>query len=288
MNKVTRIAAIVVLYNPESSVLENILTYQNQVDFIYVVDNSIVKNQILLDEIIKLKNIEIIKNPSNIGIAEALNIAAHRAISNGFDFILTMDQDSKATKLMVENLIEKALAIYDLAIISPRHTNVNYKSFNSETDIEEVQIVMTSGNLLSLNAYELVGGFDAELFIDYVDIDLCFKLILNDLKIIRVNSVSIEHQEGNLKTVTCFNWKFRPFNHSPVRWYYKIRNFNYMNNKYSDRFREYFRDEKKRIIKDLMKILFFENTKIAKFSFALKGYLDYKKGIVGKCPHLNH
>jgi len=283
-----KIAATVILYNPEYSVLENILTYKDQVDFLYVVDNSIQKNQFLRDELSKLENMEFLQNETNIGIASALNLAAKKALSNGYDFLLTMDQDSKATQFMIENLLNENLLQSNTAIVCPKHHSIYYKSSNSKKNIEEVQIIMTSGNLLNLKAYQIVDGYDSNLFIDYVDIDFCLKLILNHFKIYKINSVIMEHKEGNLSALNIFGKTIRIYNHNPMRWYYKIRNYNYIKKKYNKNFPEYFKEERIRIFKDLLKILLFEKQKIAKFNYMLKGYFDYKRGILGKCQYLTH
>jgi rhamnosyltransferase len=283
-----KIAGVVVLYNPDYSVMENILTYKDQVDVLYIVDNSIQKNLILSDELSKLAKIEFLHNETNIGIASALNLAAKEACSNGYDFLLTMDQDSKATEFMIENLLDKNLLEFSAAIVSPKHHNIYYRDFNSKKNIEEVQIIMTSGNLLNLKAYQIVDGYDSNLFIDYVDIDFCLKLILNDFKIYRINSVMMEHKEGNLSALNIFGRTIRIYNHKPMRWYYKIRNYNYIKQKYNKNFPKYFKEERIRIFKDLLKIVLFEKQKIDKYKFILKGYFDYKRRILGKCQYLIH
>lgn len=282
------IAAAIILYNPDFNILKNINTYKNQVAFIYIIDNSLKVNDSLLDELKKMDNAEVIHNSKNLGMAVALNIAAQKAISGGYDFLLTMDQDSQASPDLVVRLADKITQISNPGIISPRHHNINYKLVQSKEEIEEVQVVMTSGNLLNLQAYQLVGGFEDKLFIDYVDIDICFKLFLNNYKIYRINSVLLEHKEGNLQTLNIFNKTIRPYNHKPIRWYYKIRNYHYIKQKYNNLFPEYFKEEKKRIKRDLMKVLLFEKQKLSKFNFVLKGYFHYRKGILGKYPNFIH
>jgi rhamnosyltransferase len=47
----SKIAAVVILYNPELSILENIKSYIDQVEKLYVVDNSEASNESLIQEI---------------------------------------------------------------------------------------------------------------------------------------------------------------------------------------------------------------------------------------------
>ena len=282
-----KIAAVVVFYNPNSDVIRNISTYLDQVDFIFIIDNSEEVNQNLIIELKKNNNVEITLNHENLGIAAALNLGAIKAINYGYSYLLTMDQDSKAEKNMVNNLFALYNKTKNAGIISPLHSNINYKLNTNLPYIQEMNVVMTSGNILDLKAYKKAGGFDESLFIDYVDIDLCFKLIINDYKIFRANTVYLNHNEGNLQTKKILNLSFRTYNHSPIRWYYKIRNFNYIKKKYYKIFTQYFKEEKKRIKKDVLKILLIENQKFEKIKFIIQGYIDYKKGVVGRYPCKN-
>ena len=88
------IMAVVVLYNPNDSVINNIATYQQHIKKTIIVDNSERVNITIINELGKMPNIEIIINNKNIGIAAALNIGIEKAITNGANWILTMDQDS--------------------------------------------------------------------------------------------------------------------------------------------------------------------------------------------------
>ncbi len=45
-----KLAACVVLYNPDDTIFENILTYGNYVDKLIVIDNSLKKNNFLIDK----------------------------------------------------------------------------------------------------------------------------------------------------------------------------------------------------------------------------------------------
>ena len=91
-----KLASVVVFYNPSDDNINNINAYKNIVDRVYVVDNSD-------DDIVRLKDdkvIKYIKLGQNLGIAKALNVGAEHAIADGYEWLLTMDQDSKITKEM--------------------------------------------------------------------------------------------------------------------------------------------------------------------------------------------
>ena len=168
-------AGVVVLYNPDKKVLDNIKTYSDDLERIYLIDNSSVDNSKLF---VNFSNIEYLANFENLGIAKALNIGANKAISDKIDFLLTMDQDSSFEKKGIndmKNFIEKRDDLNEIAIISPFHKTILTPNV-PEIEISDPLIVMTSGNLINLKAYQAVGGFKEWLFIDCVDFAYCLDL----------------------------------------------------------------------------------------------------------------
>ena len=55
---------------------------------------------------INKEKIEVIFNEENLGIATALNIGVKEGLRQGYNWILTMDQDSKCSKDIVEKMFE--------------------------------------------------------------------------------------------------------------------------------------------------------------------------------------
>lgn len=164
------IAAVVVLYNPELSVIKNINSYVDQVEKLYVVDNSVKLDISIFEKIKSLDNVEYSSNKTNLGIASALNIAAKKAIEDGFEYLLTMDQDSKASEGMVQQLLRMFELNNKLGIAAAESIDCDFQDEHQINKYEkEVLFTITSGNLLSLEAYKSVGGFLDELFIDHVD-----------------------------------------------------------------------------------------------------------------------
>ncbi len=83
---IKNIDAVVVLYHPEESIIENIKTYQ-QVRTIYAIDNSEEYNDNLLKKLKQFENLIYINNKGNQGIAHALNVGAKLAIENSADWL---------------------------------------------------------------------------------------------------------------------------------------------------------------------------------------------------------
>lgn len=271
-----RLCGVVVWYNPEIQEINNIKSYLHKLDKLFVVDNSIENNEQLLSNLENSCTIEYISNGDNLGIAKALNIGCENAIKQGYDWILTMDQDSEFEKIMieqyinnVEDMIEKdnSIVIFAPTILKTEGQKSGY-----------MNKVITSGNILNLNVYKEVGGFDNDLFIDEVDHDLCFKLISKGYKIYQFSNIFLKHKLGNPKNVKIIYKSFTMGNHSYIRKYYMIRNRCVIKERYPQYTNRYASEN----IKHLILLILVEEDKLRKIRYMLKGYIDYKKNKLGK------
>ena len=202
------VCGVTVLYNPTETegIFENINSYLYGLDKLYLVDNSEKENEKLKDKYINLSSkIEYIKMNGNEGIAKALNVAKNKAIKENYDWLLTMDQDSKFKNndfLKMLNLVKKYFK-EDIAIFSPFHKTVGSNCENKE--IIEKDTVMTSGNLLNLKIAQEIGDFEEKFFIDEVDHDYCYRIKKENYKIIVLNKIILKHNLGNIKKYRFFS-----------------------------------------------------------------------------------
>ncbi len=137
---------------------------------------------------------------------------------------------------------------------------------------------MTSGCLLSLDAYREVGPFRDDLFIDFVDNEYCLRLRKMGFQVLRANGAMLQHSVGDTH-------KYGPFiatNHSPLRRYYKTRNRFWV-------FREYVKDfpghclfDLVRLVKEIVSIILFEGEKLAKLRMMWRGWCDFLRGRFGR------
>ena len=68
-----------------------------------------------------------------------------------------------------------------------------------------------------------MGGFNDNYFIDYVDVEYCLRLNVEGYKIIQVNAARLYHNEANLEIKRIVGKTIYPYNHNPIRFYYKIK-----------------------------------------------------------------
>lgn len=279
MIKKEDIAGTVILYNSSLETLHNISTYINQISKLYVVDNSTDFNGTLLDSIKKLDNVIYISFGENKGIASALNCAAQHALTDGYSLLLTMDDDTQTPPNMIQEMVQFWNEFnYPIGIISGIHhekrVDLKYRS---------LPYTLTSGNLLSLEAYIKVGGFRDDLFIDHVDHEFGLRLNKNDYKVIELPNIRLIHRLGYSETIKIGQLVIGKYgNHSPTRLYYFARNGVFLARKYinSEPFFAWMVLEE--ISKRFIKASFLQSNRKYRIKMLLKGIIDGWGGKLGK------
>ncbi|KXK24038.1 MAG: family 2 glycosyl transferase [Bacteroidetes bacterium OLB12] len=267
------VLAVVVLFHPDQNLQQNIKSFIDA-DEILLIDNSepnITLNYLALSEE-TLAKVKLLSNEKNLGIATALNQAAEYARSKGYGWLLTMDQDSRFKENHFQILKATLTSLSkEIAIVSPKHVTPGSSDKVASEPITELRIAMTSGNLLSMKAYQICGAFDDKLFIDSVDHEYCLRLRKKGFKIIRANNSKLLHQLGNITYKKFLFFRFKATHHSPQRRYYITRNRLYVMFKYFSFDLWFFKREMGHYLKDYLRILFLETQKRTKIRATLLG-----------------
>lgn len=280
-----RIAAVTIVYNPGAEVRDNILTYSAYVEKLYVIDNSENPVSGMVQELQKIPNCQYISKGINEGIAVQLNLAAKMAMDEGYDLLLTMDQDSSFLPgelaqyfNCVKNLTENSV----VAMIGVNFNQRNQVTSNCEY-IESVDLI-TSGSLVNLQIWKKIGGFDENLFIDEVDLEYCYKAVQTGFKTLQFTGVHLVHNIGNTQKVRSLknlNNSNRSL-HSPLRIYYMVRNYFYVNQKYPSGFEENKQKRRKALLNRIKNNMLYGNSRFKVLSMVIRGYFDYLAGKKGK------
>ena len=251
-----KLVATVVLYltNKQGAekVIENINSYAPFVEKIYIVDNSPFDNS---DVIAKVQNGVYIPNLKNLGIAAALNKGCEMALNDGYEWILTMDQDSSFKSDALNNFLQLFEKHYSdnqniksfapeqndsgkniiaiskwirFNILSPIKRKILGIPKKSVNPVESVNYVITSANIIHLPTWEKVGRFDEKLFIDEVDHDFCIRLKLHGYEIVKFNTCFVEHTLGKRKITLFPKYNYQ----SDFRLFYIFRNLMIENARY--------------------------------------------------------
>lgn len=269
-----KIDGVVVLYNPEDEILNNIEKYRPFLEHLYVVDNSTKINEELVKKVQQFKNVKYISLNGNKGIGKALKVGLEEAKVSGADVCLTMDQDSIFPSERfdeIKDYLEKN--INDYAIIG-----LNFNSDSTEKGIIDVKTLLTSGNFINMDDYKKINGFNEDLFIDCVDFELDEQFDKINRKIGYINDISLIHKMGNPLVRRFLGVKVTALNHSPIRYYYRFRNgyYLYKQNK------KFYKHLKKQFFSIKLKVMLYEPNKKEKFKMMRRGILDAKRNILGE------
>lgn len=274
------LSAVVILYHPSPSVILNINSYIDELSSLYIIDNSEQKDNELLNQIKRLSpKCLLLINPSNYGIAKALNQAVELANNDGYEWLLTLDQDSffhddSYFKAFKENNEKDDVAIFIPQII--------FNQGEIEPDKEIVckayfDAIMTSGSILNVKTCLSLGGFETKLFIDEVDTDYYFKVLKHNFKIALIEGTYLIHALGKERIIHLpFHKTIRIFEHQPFRHYYITRNYLYLVSKHLRAFPRLVlrRGRKVFLVKTMYGVLFHQK-RFAVVGYTLKGFFDF-------------
>lgn len=281
-----KLAAIIILYHPKKEVLQNIATYIDRVDKLFVFDNT--ETNYAASFFSHLTNAEYLHDGQNRGISERLNAGCKKAISEGYDWILTMDQDTRFS----EHSISYYLNCFDgytqkdaTAVIGTRY-HWEEKPSSPICQIEDSVDAITSGMLLNLAIWQKTGGFDEALFIDSVDTEYCLRASTRGYKIILFANVYILHEIGthvyNASVKSLYTIRKKKVVHSAIRCYYMYRNMLYLERYYQNTFPNFCYYLRK-TVENHVRVCFYYNKQMFATYFYLKlAKKDFKKGRMGK------
>lgn len=228
-----RTAAIVVLFHPEIDVLMRLLNrLQLEVDYVILIDNS--------DRSIKIdaRNIEIpltyFHNGNKGGIAGAQNHGIVYAQSLNIEYLLFLDQDSVPGDLFLSGLKHGYKSLESLGIkvasVGPRAiSSATGQKYSAKIDkgsvisnYTRINQIISSGSLVRAEAFNSIGLFETELFIDLVDYEWCWRARAKGYAHFLIEGVHMNHMFGE-KEVRLGG--FRMNMPTTFRFYYQVRNY---------------------------------------------------------------
>ncbi|MBQ9523024.1 MAG: glycosyltransferase [Paludibacteraceae bacterium] len=220
--------AIVVWFHPTEKEYQTLSLYKQDVAHVVVVDNSETDNSALLPAD---KHITYIPLLQNAGIATALNKGCQFALEHSAEWVLTMDQDSRWDQHTVRQYLAEVQQYEDfdkVAIFSPFHDCDGHpQTHHKGGRFEDRELVMCSGNLLRLKAWQQANGFRDDFFIDIVDDEICCHLRQLGWQVIRANQIQLTHHLGNgVKYLGPTKHPYTP--HPAWRYFYIARNIRRM------------------------------------------------------------
>lgn len=182
-----RVWAAVICYRGNSSRIRRLCeALKPQVNQVLLLDNGEGpdKQELTVD------SVRTIPMQSNLGTGGAMNVAWQLALYEGIDYMVCFDQDSQVDSNLIETLLNRWRALQAQGIrvgaIGPtwrdprtgrsiealRPTRWRRQRVPTHTrGAVEVDHLITSGCLIGAKTMREVGPFNAEFFLDYVDIE---------------------------------------------------------------------------------------------------------------------
>ncbi len=283
---IDKLGGVVVLYEPDERVISHIESYLERLHTIIIIDNSRHEYTVIKDYFSSKKNVKYIFNNDNIGIGAALNRGGELASNAGCTWLLTMDQDSYFDPIQIGNYVEwlSSGSADNMAIAGVSFEDNRGEPPSGDIEVRAVSKVITSGSMVNLNYWKALKGFEEKLFIDEVDHEYCYRAITNGYQVCKLLNVSMHHQMGRSVVAGYFGVfaKQPRMIHSPLRIYYMVRNYLYTRNKYRMDLPDEFEERDSEIKTIIKNNLFFSGKFLPTLKMAVRGYLDYRKGIFGK------
>jgi rhamnosyltransferase len=271
-----KIAGCVILYNPQDETVRNIETYIRQLDYLYLVNNGGAEKVIAKIQA-RYPKIEVLDYLENQGIAHPLNVVLDKTATQ-YNYLLTMDQDSSFSSGVIENYFSR-IRENDGEAKNVASYAVNYAQLNPQKLKHKIiTYYITSGSVLAIKNAIHLGGFDENLFIDQVDSEFAYRARINGYQIKTYFDLPLNHHLGNPTHYTVGGFHFDVLNHSPLRKYYIVRNQIYVMRKYPFLKKAY----TIYILKEMIKILFFEKEKIKKIRYIFQAVADARYNHYGK------
>lgn len=269
-----RTLAGIVAYRPDIDRLrENVTAVAPQVEQVVIFVNGDESYEAVNSVACDFGNVELIRSDENRGIATGLARIMEHAEKHGYDWVLSIDQDSVCRPELVAEY-RKYVNLPDVGMLTCRITDRNFsQDFSSVgTPYQEVERCITAGSFTSVEAYCHSDGYDERMFIDGVDWDICFNLRRHGYRIYRVNFDGVLHEVGHGKNVSLLGKKYVAYGEPPLRNYYGARNDIYLARKYP----EFVSMGKTRIreLRAQVIILIYESQKLEKLRNRWRGVRD--------------
>lgn len=281
------IAAVVILFNPEGAVAKRILSYAQEVDRLFVMDNTEenFRSKDAVKEVLPLPHVLYFHDGENKGLSFRLNQAANLAKEQGCQWLLTMDQDSffpEGSFAAYLNCLQDHQGTESTAMLGVAFGQE--AAWSPHCASEEVEQLITSGSVLNLAVFAKTGPFDEALFIDRVDQEYCLRARLLHYKIIQFNNIFLHHNLGvktsglSLKSLKRTSRTL----HTPVRLYYMLRNYLYLKDKYKVQDPASIAFMKKELLLRIKNNFIYGSRRLELLQYLYRGFSDYRAGRMGK------
>jgi rhamnosyltransferase len=222
-----KVGIATVFYNPN---INSIILFKNFADSGY---RTVITNNGIDDSYLELlkesKNIILVGNGKNIGLAKGMNDAVVEVFNSSLDIdsVIMFDQDSLPDidlPIQLQSSYFEGGHPKNIACLGPRLIDMksNLNKVLVLDRYEEVLSLATSGTFVTRDNFKVIGHLKDDFFIDCLDHEWCFRAKNMGFRILRDNKLSMIHNMGE----NGLDWfgTYKPIYRSPMRHYYITRN----------------------------------------------------------------
>jgi rhamnosyltransferase len=181
------IGALIVFYYPDDAQAARAIKLKEYTFVVTIVDNSPKENREMAAQFAAL-GIDYLHNGNVGGIAGAFNLGIRHIFSQSCEVAALFDQDSRPSDDFFPIMHSACLTLgFSAYVIGPRIYDENAKRFlplfsihgkrlkklifDNRAKLQRCAFLISSGSIISRTAFETIGNFDEQLFIDHVDTD---------------------------------------------------------------------------------------------------------------------
>ena len=220
--EVANTAAVIVSYHPDDAFGDRLAKLRGQFAAVYWIDNT--PGAAAESDHAKDLDVKYLSRGENVGLGTALNMGCSAALEDGFAWVVTFDQDSACADDFLRRHIaawrEAGPSTFVLGCNYVQGNNLDKPRFRAGDYVVACKTVITSGCLMCLQAWDELGRFRDDYFIDGIDHEICLRGRSAGLTVARHGRVLMKHHIGARSA----NYRLLPYLHSPVRKYYGMRN----------------------------------------------------------------
>ena len=237
----SKLFCVVVSFNPNIEYFKKVLLriLDNDVSVV-IVDNGSDNISEIIDFL--PTSVALLNLGENVGIARAQNLGIKNAFDAGAEYIWLSDQDTIYPSNFAFEMMSVISSAEDddlvVGAIGPSFFELNRQRveafvrfspwssrFQPEKGLNKVAHLIASGMIISKKAFQAIGPKREDLFIDWVDLEWCWRANAKGYQVYGTGDVIIEHNLGDLM-VKVANKQISI--RSPFRHYFIIRNGMYL------------------------------------------------------------
>jgi len=238
-----------------------------QVELI-IYDNSPVEQEVNF-QLYNNLNMTYKHDERNLGIAEAYNFAWSIAKNNGSEWLLLFDHDTEITSEYLKQIINLNELDESIAGVVPKinseHTMISpvysntLRPLQNERPVEGIQklpvMAINSGSMIRVSFLNLIGGFNKDFPLDYLDHWLFYEIYAKGYKVFVLN-VYLEHELSVMDYSRVSLDRYKSIIDSEINFY---RNYK------KDLYSSYRIQLAKRLLKQILTV---KNKQIAKYTLS--------------------